>query len=1265
MGLFLRLLRTFFIIIFILYVFVYFSLNILITPYIIKKLPAYSSQYTTGIISVERIHFNIFLPIIDINNLTIKKNGQKSLIKINNITVTISPLALLRKKIIIRHSRINGGEFNLILNKEHKPVNILELLPKEKDKESKKINTEKNNNNFSFEINDILIEQIKFNFDMKIVKVKSFIRAVNLKGRELKGRVFAENTKVTVPKLKFNILKIRFDVLIKNNDIFINYGELTSKSPKAKIKFSANILNIPDVYFALYFDGNSTTDFLNKQIFKYPIIESNAKVNGVLRVGKNIPFIIAGIIKGDGFLQKKKFNSLYAKFKIYDTKLDIEKIGVKFGNGSINGRYSLTFKDVKSVSNMELTNFELESFPWTTVFANGKVNGTITTNGCYNPLELNFTGDVKAAPFFHFPERTINLDKGSLITSGTIRKDKLTVDKMLWTGKNNETVKARDFHIQYIDLKHKGYVEFDNVNIEKFKDFLGQNIVGIASGNANWLMKRELIEKISGNISINSLNSKWGTLSLIKGPFTLTKNLFVGNFLLKESDGKSFIQFHFNPYNLEEDINLRAEFYDFDIKQLSIPFIPQDFSSLYCTGKINLFGRINNHYGNSDIKLRGVYKGRKYSMKIDASGKNGIFFIENSKLDFLDGSIDFKGKIQESGNILLSGNGYFPAIEDNLVPVKLYNTHFLWKFKYSENKKYNLELSGKFEKTIYDNFFIKNYKFVVNLSDKLISIFFHNNVNKLTFSYNTVSDQWWGSLFYPNFNLTDISLIKDISISAKLDITAEGKYRDKSITKGKINIENISINKNSTYMKGSFDSNINNNFIVSNGNLKGNAGNIYLSGLTEIWKKNNVNLSGYLDVYTLGFVVPYISEGGGFIYFNFDLKDKWNQFNPVGEIKFVNTKILPANFNQEIIFNGTVSASKSFLSLNNIKISTGNGIGVLKGEIPLKKFKILGYNVYMDFHGVDFYGFDDIDISANGQLNLNGSYETPQLSGNIDILRGKITKDYNWEDNLLKKTYKIEELSSNKGIQLNIHISNSRDFTIVNNLADLNVKFDLWVMGTTEKFKLLGTIDLIKGNVIFRDNKFNLISGIINFDGLYPINPFLDMKFNSSVEDKSDNLMYDIFLTLQGKLKDVKLRLSSEPSLPEADILSLLIFKIKTSSLTTDKSEKTGGIEAGNLIFGQQIGSIENKIGELTSFDKISIEPSFSDISKQSNFKIKLIKRVSNNIDIAFSSSDYQELLVNTLISKNLRIGFGWDNKYSDFPGNFNISPHWYYEFNW
>lgn len=131
---------------------------------------------------------------------------------------------------------------------------------------------------------------------------------------------------------------------------------------------------------------------------------------------------------------------------------------------------------------------------------------------------------------------------------------------------------------------------------------------------------------------------------------------------------------------------------------------------------------------------------------------------------------------------------------------------------------------------------------------------------------------------------------------------------------------------------------------------------------------------------------------------------------------------------------------------------------------------------------------------------------------------------------------------------------------------------DIILRGTTDDPRIGGEARVVRGDYTFAGTRFELTRGRIDFDENVPIDPRLDIL----AETDQDGLSVDVRVT--GSAQQPEVSFSSDPALPEEEILSRLLF----GGSITDLSE-TDALQLGMAVASLRGGAGIDPINQLRS----------------------------------------------------------------------------------
>ncbi|MEI6804931.1 MAG: translocation/assembly module TamB domain-containing protein, partial [Myxococcaceae bacterium] len=227
-----------------------------------------------------------------------------------------------------------------------------------------------------------------------------------------------------------------------------------------------------------------------------------------------------------------------------------------------------------------------------------------------------------------------------------------------------------------------------------------------------------------------------------------------------------------------------------------------------------------------------------------------------------------------------------------------------------------------------------------------------------------------------------------------------------------------------------------------------------------------------------------------------------------------------------------------------------------KGHFKLDGFVNLDHQSFehlqVDLKQMPVYYSSFLTGISNGFLNLDGPWQEPTLSGNVQFSQMLITKE------LDPVEFKAPRSRAKKqSVKLNILLDAEDNVRIESKSLNAELKGNLNLVGTTNSPGLIGELNVLSGEVYFRNNYYHIVKARANFDNPFRIAPYIDVEANGQILD------YDVTVRAQGELAKPKLVFSSKPSLPQTDLLSLITFGF-TNRDNKDNlgAARTAGLEA-------------------------------------------------------------------------------------------------------
>jgi translocation and assembly module TamB len=228
----------------------------------------------------------------------------------------------------------------------------------------------------------------------------------------------------------------------------------------------------------------------------------------------------------------------------------------------------------------------------------------------------------------------------------------------------------------------------------------------------------------------------------------------------------------------------------------------------------------------------------------------------------------------------------------------------------------------------------------------------------------------------------------------------------------------------------------------------------------------------------------------------------------------------------------------------------------LRGTAQLDKFNLKYLELAAQVDQLALRPVEELPLQLSGVVSLVGKPGAFILGGDLDILKLRYERPVTLEK-LLPEIQRGQGPASyeppTEWLTFDVGLHAKGDVRVENNVARAKLVGDLRLTGTNVHPGLLGTIQSTEGSqAFFRGNQFAIRQGLLEFKERKSIDTVFDVHAEARVRE------YLIRLHAFGRTSDPKAVLSSEPPLPEGDILSLLTLGV----ISTDKTN-TAGASAG------------------------------------------------------------------------------------------------------
>ena len=378
--------------------------------------------------------------------------------------------------------------------------------------------------------------------------------------------------------------------------------------------------------------------------------------------------------------------------------------------------------------------------------------------------------------------------------------------------------------------------------------------------------------------------------------------------------------------------------------------------------------------------------------------------------------------------------------------------------------------------------------------------------------------------------------------------------------------------------------------LIKSLNFSGPGTKVSITGGARILKDMDVAFTGNINLSLLRLLFREVEHADGVAEVKLKVQDEWKDPDVNGELRLRNGEIKIKDVHQKFSsLNGRVTFNQSRIVAESLTGEMGGGTLSMTGWVQLAELSLQDFSAKVSFENVSVHYPEGLTATLSGVLNYDGDASEQSLTGDVTIKRARYDKRVDWKTMLVDigkgfRQKKKTDIGWIGDTQINVRFHGKDSIQLDNNLAKMPIDVDMFLRGTVNQPQLIGRLEARKGSVYFQKNEFKIVHASADFVDPNRVNPVLDIQADIQARQ------YRIHLAVTGTADRATVALLSEPSLPDADILSLLAFG-KTSTELKGKENDVGMSEAYYFATGKLQDVVESQARSLTGLDRFQVDP--------------------------------------------------------------------------
>jgi translocation and assembly module TamB len=238
----------------------------------------------------------------------------------------------------------------------------------------------------------------------------------------------------------------------------------------------------------------------------------------------------------------------------------------------------------------------------------------------------------------------------------------------------------------------------------------------------------------------------------------------------------------------------------------------------------------------------------------------------------------------------------------------------------------------------------------------------------------------------------------------------------------------------------------------------------------------------------------------------------------------------------------------------------------------------------------------------------------------VNVRRTEYTQDIELADIINVRRESIEEgdVDLSSAVFSDLKVEGRNALVVRNNLADLVGSISLTLDGPVRDPIIAGRITATSGTLNFRNDRYEITRALLDLPASRNADPILNIQGESQIRG------YRVIVSLTGPLSQPQAAVRSEPSLPQADVVSLITTGQLSDSDTNNSVLSQSGLgTATSLLTDALINApasrATNKLFGLTRFEINPIIGGRSGTTPAARLTVG--RRISKEVTVTYSTN--------------------------------------------
>jgi translocation and assembly module TamB len=278
-------------------------------------------------------------------------------------------------------------------------------------------------------------------------------------------------------------------------------------------------------------------------------------------------------------------------------------------------------------------------------------------------------------------------------------------------------------------------------------------------------------------------------------------------------------------------------------------------------------------------------------------------------------------------------------------------------------------------------------------------------------------------------------------------------------------------------------------------------------------------------------------------------------------------------------------------------------------------FNVNGDNVIVPYP-------ENFRTTADIDLEIKGTSREQLIGGAVNVKRSEYTEDIELADLInFRQKESIEEGSeielTRTALFSDLRVEGRNALVVRNNLADLVGSVSLQVNGPVKDPLVSGRITATSGTLNFRNDRYEITRALMDLPAQRQADPIINIQGETQIRG------YRVTVGLTGPLSQPQAVISSEPALPQADVVSLITTgQLATGDTSSSILSQSGLGTATSLLTDALINApAQRATSKLFGLSRFEINPVIGGTGSTPAARLTVGKRISKDLSVTYSTN--------------------------------------------